>query len=97
MADRIIIPCSSLTPPGINILCPVTQQIFPRETACASRLIGVELGWHVTCFSHWNVGRRNNVSLLSLGLMHYVFPLIAFVPVPLPKEGHAPGGPLVPT
>lgn len=70
---------------------PRDPAVPPLETACASCLIGVELGWHVTRLSHWNMGRRNNASLLSLGLMHYGFLLI-----PLPREGHALGGLLVP-
>lgn len=78
------------TPPGIQIVGHGTLPSSPLETACVSSFIGVELGWHVTCFGHWNVGRRNNVSLLGLGLMFYVFPLIPFVRRPLPREGHVP-------
>lgn len=53
---------------GINILCHVTLQFSSLETAWTSHPIGVGLGWHVTCSSQWNMGRRNNVSLISLTL-----------------------------
>lgn len=72
---------------------PCDSAVLPLETVCASHLIGAELGWHVTCFSHWNVGRRNNVSLLSLGLMYYVFPLIFLCVCAIAKGRTCPGRP----
>lgn len=87
--------CPILHPLCIHALCyvPCSSSQW-RQSTCLSNF-RVRRG-HVTCFPHWNMGRRGRVPVWRLYLKrHCMFLPALLVLLPLPWEGYTPGRLLV--
>lgn len=62
----VIIPHCALLRDQYSLSCDFAVLLTRDSMDLPSHCVG--LGWHVTCSSQWNMGRRNNVSLISLTL-----------------------------